>query len=123
LSHAADRIMPTSSSIVTYLDNLKNKQYQIPTFQREVVWEKDNVKKLWDSIYKFYPIGSILIWNTNLKLQNHRMVGGHIITDDLPLAEYKYILDGQQRTVSFLTSLYGGEIISLFSNMWHLETG
>ena len=110
MSHAADRIMPTSSSIVTYLDNLKNRQYQIPTFQREVVWEKDNVKKLWDSIYKFYPIGSILIWKTTTTLQNHRMIGGHIITDDIPLAEYNYILDGQQRTVSLLTSLYGDGI-------------
>ena len=49
----ADRIKPTDDSIVTYLDSLKKRQYQIPTFQREVVWEKDNVKKLWDSIYKF----------------------------------------------------------------------
>lgn len=78
--YAADRIKPTDSSIGTYLENLKNKHFQIPTFQREVVWEKDNVKKLWDSIYKFYPIGSILIWNTNIMLQNHRKVGGHIIT-------------------------------------------
>ena len=43
-------------------------------------------------------------------LQNHRKVGGHIITGELSLAEYKYILDGQQRTVSLLTSLYGGQI-------------
>ncbi|WP_425335042.1 DUF262 domain-containing protein [Nostoc punctiforme] len=34
----------------------------MPTFQRDVVWEKENVKKLWDSIYKFYPLGSILIY-------------------------------------------------------------
>ena len=44
--YAADRIKPTDSSIGTYLENLKNKHFQIPTFQREVVWEKDNVKIL-----------------------------------------------------------------------------
>ncbi|MBL7725889.1 MAG: DUF262 domain-containing protein [Chitinophagaceae bacterium] len=88
-----------------------NKNYQIPTFQREVVWEKENVKKLWDSIYKFYPLGSILIWKTDLQLQNHRQVGGHIITDtNFSRTEYQYILDGQQRTTSLLTSLYGGSI-------------
>ncbi|PTV92979.1 uncharacterized protein DUF262 [Halanaerobium saccharolyticum] len=106
----ADRIKPTQDSIGTYLDNLKNKKYQIPTFQREVVWEEDNVKKLWDSIYKFYPIGSILVWKTGVKLQNYRNIGGHDISDDQNKSEYQYILDGQQRTTSLLTSLYGGSI-------------
>jgi len=37
----ADRIKPTDYSIGTFLDTLLNKKYQIPTFQREVVWERD----------------------------------------------------------------------------------
>lgn len=106
-----DRIFPTNKGLTTYLDELLNKNYQIPTFQREVVWEKENVKKLWDSIYKFYPLGSILIWRTDLRLQNHRHIGGHEITDpNFTRTEYQYILDGQQRTTSLLTSLYGGSI-------------
>lgn len=106
-----DRIFPTNKGLTTYLDELLNKNYQIPTFQREVVWEKENVKKLWDSIYKFYPLGSILIWKTDIKLQNHRHIGGHQITDSTFIrTEYQYILDGQQRTTSLLTSLYGGSI-------------
>ncbi|MDQ3634643.1 MAG: DUF262 domain-containing protein [Acidobacteriota bacterium] len=108
-----DRIKPTDKGLTTYLDELLNKNYQIPTFQREVVWEKENVKKLWDSIYKFYPLGSILIWKTNLKLQNHREIGGHQMTDsNFNANEYQYILDGQQRTTSLLTSIYGGKIDS-----------
>lgn len=106
-----DRIKPTDKGITTYLDELKNQDYQIPTFQRDVVWEKENVKKLWDSIYKFYPLGSILVWKTKVKLQNHREIGGHKITNDLNnKSEYLYLLDGQQRTTSLLTSLYGGKI-------------
>jgi uncharacterized protein with ParB-like and HNH nuclease domain len=53
--------------VYTYLDDLKGKKYQIPTFQREIVWEKEHVKKLWDSIYRFYPLGSILLWKTDVK--------------------------------------------------------
>lgn len=106
-----DRIRPTDKGITTYLDELENLDYQIPTFQRDVVWEKENVKKLWDSIYKFYPLGSILVWKTNIKLQNHRKIGGHKISDGtFNRSEYQYILDGQQRTTSLLTSLYGGSI-------------
>jgi len=106
-----DRIFPTNKGLTTYLDELIAKNYQIPTFQRDVVWEQENVKKLWDSIYKFFPLGSILIWKTDLKLQNHRQIGGHQITDtNFSRTEYQYILDGQQRTTSLLTSLYGGSI-------------
>lgn len=106
-----DRIKPTDKGITTYLDELKNQDYQIPTFQRDVVWEKENVKKLWDSIYKFYPLGSILVWKTKVKLQNHREIGGHKLTNELNnKSEYLYLLDGQQRTTSLLTSLYGGKI-------------
>jgi hypothetical protein len=106
-----DRIKPTDKGITTYLDDLKNSEYQIPTFQREVVWEKENVKKLWDSIYKFYPLGSILVWKTDIKLQNHRQIGGHKFNDtNFSRNEYQYLLDGQQRTTSLLTSLYGGSI-------------
>jgi len=105
-----DRIKPTDKGITTYLDELKNHDYQIPTFQRDVVWEKENVKKLWDSIYKFYPLGSILVWKTKIKLQNHREIGGHKIADANGKTEFLYLLDGQQRTTSLLTSLYGGKI-------------
>jgi hypothetical protein len=107
----SDRIFPTNKGLTTYLDELIAKNYQIPTFQRDVVWGQENVKKLWDSIYKFYPLGSILIWKTDLKLQNHRQIGGHQIMDtNFIRTEYQYILDGQQRTTSLLTSLYGGSI-------------
>ena len=106
-----DRIKPTDKGITTYLDELKNFAYQIPTFQRDVVWERENVKKIWDSIYKFYPLVSILVWKTDIELQNHRQIGGHQIANNHSFSsEFQYLLDGQQRTTSLLTSLYGGTI-------------
>lgn len=109
-TNLTDRIKPDGISIVSYLENLQKGDYQIPTFQREIVWEKENVKKLWDSIYKFYPLGSILIWKTDIKLQNHREIGGHPIPPDDTRTQFQYILDGQQRTTSLLTSIYSGKI-------------
>jgi hypothetical protein len=106
----SDRIKPTDYHIRTYLEDLLSKKYQVPTFQREVVWERDSVKKLWDSIFRFYPIGSVLIWKTDLRLQNHRAIGGHVITDNYHSDGFQYVLDGQQRTTFLLTSLYGGQI-------------
>jgi len=110
MSVYSDRIKPTDYHIRSYLEDLRGKKYQIPTFQREVVWERNSVKKLWDSIFRFYPIGSILIWKTSLQLQQHRTIGGHVIADEDGRDDFQYILDGQQRTTSLLTSLYGGKI-------------
>ncbi|MBG1266280.1 DUF262 domain-containing protein [Nostoc sp. WHI] len=110
MSTYTDRIQPTDSGIATYLENLLASKYQIPTFQRDVVWEKENVKKLWDSIYKFYPLGSILIWKTSTKLESHREIGGIKLPDNFSFNEYQYILDGQQRTTALLMSIHGGKI-------------
>ena len=54
----ADRIQPSDAAITTYLDRLLASEYQIPTFQRDVVWDEDKVKRLWDSVFRFYPIGN-----------------------------------------------------------------
>jgi hypothetical protein len=110
MSSYVDRIKPDSFGITTYLDILTRSQYQIPTFQREVVWDRDRVKRLWDSISKFYPLGSILVWLTETRLHNHREIGGHPLQDAPPGRECHYLLDGQQRTTALLTSMYGGNI-------------
>ena len=110
MSSHVDRIKPDSYGITTYLENLRRGQYQIPTFQREVVWERDRVKRLWDSIYKFYPLGSILVWRTEIRLQNHREIGGYLLHNEPSGGNFQYLLDGQQRTTALLTSMYGGRI-------------
>ncbi len=110
MSFYVDRIKPDASGVTTYLENLQRGEYQIPTFQREVVWERERVKRLWDSIYKFYPLGSILVWKTETMLQKHRDIGGHPLQELANSQDYQYLLDGQQRTTALLTSMYGGKI-------------
>jgi len=61
--------------IEDFVTKLKNDKFLIPTFQREFVWEPGNIIKLWDSIFRFYPIGSILYWETNSYLHTHRKLG------------------------------------------------
>lgn len=85
----------------------------IPTFQREFVWEPENIRRLWDSIFRFYPIGSILYWITDSYLHTHRKLGGfefpHNEDTVKKFNEWSYILDGQQRATSLLVSLLGGK--------------
>lgn len=115
-----DRIKPDAYGITTYLENLRRGQYQVPTFQRGVVWDRDRVKRMWDSIHKFYPLGSILVWRTEIRLQNHRDIGGHTLPAHPDGREFQYLLDGQQRTTALLTSMYGGRIKGKESRDPHL---
>src|ERR1051325_3250341 len=73
---------------------------KIPQFQREVVWELADSVRLLDSMYRGFPIGSFVIWQTKEKLSHVRSIG------NLPLPEPpdnqlpSYLLDGQQRVTS-----------------------
>ena len=40
MSNYQDRIKPVDFGIQTYLGNIQAGSYQIPTFQRDVVWER-----------------------------------------------------------------------------------
>jgi len=92
---------------------LAKDKYLIPTFQRDFVWGPDNIRKLWDSIYRFYPIGSVLYWVTDSYLHTHRKLGGFTFPHDedtvRKFKEWAYILDGQQRATSLLVSMLGGK--------------
>ena len=92
---------------------LREDKYLVPTFQREFVWEPDNILKLWDSIFRFYPVGSILYWETDTFLQTHRKLGGFVFPHDEDTVrrfkDWKYILDGQQRATSLLVCMMGGK--------------
>ena len=94
-------------------EKLAKDKLLIPTFQREFVWEPENIRKLWDSIFKFYPIGSILYWVTDSYLHTHRKLGGFEFPHDedtvRKFKDWAYILDGQQRATSLLVSILGGK--------------
>ncbi len=109
---AMDRDIKTEErKIGSFIHSLKQGHFLIPSFQREFMWSPAEIIKLWDSIYHFYPIGSILYWTTHIHLHIHRKLGGVILFDDPDDArkrnEWVYILDGQQRATSLLVSLSG----------------
>ncbi len=79
------------------LDQIDLGNYALPEFQRGFVWNRDQVRKLMYSLYKGYPIGSLLVWVTETDPEITR--GDKSLTH----GSFHLILDGQQR----VTSLYG----------------
>ncbi|MGA2934280.1 MAG: DUF262 domain-containing protein [Methanomicrobiales archaeon] len=78
-------------------------QIRIPAFQRGFIWEGDRIAYLMDSIYKGYPVGTLLFWRTKQPLSTEKQIGPFNLIDRDPDYPIDYVLDGQQR----ITSLFG----------------
>lgn len=83
--------------ISTILDHIDSGHMALPEFQRGYVWNRDQVRGLFDSLYKRHPVGGLLVWATESKTATFRGDGS------LAAGIVKLLLDGQQR----MTSLYG----------------
>ncbi len=83
--------------INTILDQIDMGSIALPEFQRGYVWNRDQVRALMQSLYRRFPVGSLLVWTT-------RSEGAHARGDgNVAPGVVKLLLDGQQR----MTSLYG----------------
>lgn len=83
--------------ISTILDHIDSGHIALPEFQRGYVWNREQVRSLFDSLYRRHPVGGLLVWATESMSATHR--------GDGPLASgiVKLLLDGQQR----MTTIYG----------------
>ena len=83
--------------ISTILDHIDSGHMALPEFQRGYVWNRDQVRGLFDSLYRRHPVGGLLVWATESQTAAHRgdgsLAGGIV----------KLLLDGQQR----MTTVYG----------------
>lgn len=73
---------------------IESKHVAVPEFQRGFVWKTGQVKKLFDSLIKQYPVGSFILWETNKDIDARTLDG-----EKLPRRKF-LILDGQQRIAS-----------------------
>ncbi|MEY9214896.1 DUF262 domain-containing protein [Thermobifida halotolerans] len=78
------------------LDQIDSGTILLPEFQRGYVWNRDQVRGLMRSLYRGYPVGSLLLWETDA-------VGVSARGGAAGVGTYLMLLDGQQR----ITSLYG----------------
>lgn len=95
--------------IATLVDMYKRGELRLPEIQRHYVWQATRVRDLMDSLYRGYPSGSILMWETDEPVPTRDFA---IVQDTNAFAGRKLLLDGQQRLTS-LTAVLNGEPISV----------
>lgn len=102
INEAQTSVKPTVLHIQDLFTMIGRGGLRIPRFQRPYVWSPQDMTELLESIVKGYPIGNLLFWDTDHKVQSSNEIGPHKIP-----AAYRqlatYVLDGHQR----LATLYG----------------
>lgn len=80
----------------------------IPEFQREYVWRKNKAPRLVDSLYRGFPVSSLLIWQSTEEARSRRR-------DPRPLrsSTMHWLIDGQQRVITLSRTMAGDEGIEV----------
>lgn len=115
-------------SIRKLVDKVSDGELTLPEMQRRYVWTGVKVRDLLDSLYRGYPSGTILVWETDdpgnfRKLQ----VDGTKVS---PMSTSLLLLDGQQRITSLSAVINGQPIlvrnkrkpIDILFNLEHPDT-
>jgi len=94
------------------IPELESGKYILPSFQRQYVWDEDDIKDLIDSIINNYPIGTIILWKpSNSSLTEIDPFSKPLIdVDGRKPSEAFYVIDGQQRLTSLLLLFKNWEI-------------
>ena len=111
-----------SEPLATALNYLSGR-YVLPSFQRDYVWKMEQIEELFNSIYRGYPLGTMLLWRINsngdspLLNETFYQFLFHYHEEKsnkaqnkislLPNVDYWVVLDGQQRLTSLNIGLLG----------------
>ncbi|MGH3827230.1 MAG: DUF262 domain-containing protein, partial [Pseudonocardiaceae bacterium] len=77
---------------------------RVPHFQRDFRWTRQDVIRLFDSVVKRYPVGSLLLWRRPAPAQ--RLTLGALRIEAPRVDQALWVVDGQQRVTSLANALH-----------------
>lgn len=92
-------------------------ELRLPEMQRRYVWKSTRVRDLLDSLYRGYPSGAILLWETDEKVP---LQAFSVPQQNNPYQSTRLLLDGQQRLTS-LSAVIRGEPVSVRGRLKPIE--
>lgn len=93
-----------SLTVRALLARVQSGGLRVPPFQRPLRWQADDVVKLFDSLWRGYPMGSLLFWKHAAPEDNSYQLG----EVNLPVSAHPdawWIVDGQQRVTALAAAL------------------
>ncbi|MEM9666920.1 MAG: DUF262 domain-containing protein, partial [Bacteroidota bacterium] len=100
-----DRVRPKAGAetVQDLVARVLRGEVRIPAFQRSLKWDATDVINLYDSLYKGYPVGTLLLHRRKAPAAKLKL--GPLQIEAPELAEALWVVDGQQRLVSLAAGL------------------
>lgn len=96
-------------------------QIRVPHFQRTFRWGREDVRRLFESIIKGYPVGSLLLWVREAPEQ--RLHLGSLVINAPTMDKALWVVDGQQRITSLASTLHeSSQRDEAFAFAYNLDT-
>jgi hypothetical protein len=104
-------------SLGNLVDMIARGELRLPELQRRYVWPATRVRDLLDSLYRGYPSGTILVWETDRDVPEKDLA---VQQAQSAFHSHKLLLDGQQRLTS-MSAVLRGEPIQLKNRVRPIE--
>ncbi len=91
----------TQSAVTQLLADVHSDKIAIPELQRPFVWDSVKVRDLMDSLYKGYPVGYLITWQS----VGAALKGGKVA------AHQQILIDGQQRITALRAAIAGLKVV------------
>ncbi|MGQ0741703.1 MAG: GmrSD restriction endonuclease domain-containing protein [Alphaproteobacteria bacterium] len=97
------------ASVEELVGMIERGELRLPEMQRRFVWRSTRVRDLLDSLYRGYPSGGILLWETDEAVPLQPFA---VTQQANPYQSTRLLLDGQQRLTS-LAAVIRGQAVSV----------
>ncbi|AXV04992.1 hypothetical protein DVS28_a0285 [Euzebya pacifica] len=97
----------TGYSLTHLVEDIKHGNIALPDIQRPFVWSSAKTRDLFDSLYRGYPVGTLMFWETGADVGTRQVGGG-----DSERVAKMLIVDGQQRLTSLYAVLTGQAVLT-----------
>ena len=102
------RIEHKTLKVRQLIDDYRAGRIVIPEFQREYVWRPVKAARLIDSLYRGFPVSSLLLWQSTEGTRMRRRSPRPIHSERM-----NWLIDGQQRVITLSRTLSGDEGIDI----------
>ena len=97
----------TGYALMHLIEEIRHGKIALPDIQRPFVWSAAQVRDLFDSMYRGYPVGTLMFWETGADAGVRQVGGG-----DNDTVARLLIVDGQQRLTSLYAVLTGSSVLT-----------
>lgn len=98
----------TGFTLMHLVEDIKEGRLALPDIQRPFVWPTAKARDLFDSMYRGYPVGTLMFWQTDADPGSTRQIG----TGAVERVPQLLVVDGQQRLTSLYAVLTGEPVLT-----------